>query len=249
VKKVVDVGSGVAVIATGFWPAKRARDLLKIDWDTGDGEAKGAPLSSGALREQYRALALKPGLVAREDGDPGAILKASKNVLTADYELPFLAHAPMEPLNCVVDLRADAMDIWVGTQFQTVDHGAACKVAGLSGDKVKLHTTFLGGGFGRRANPVADYIVEAVKIAKVGRRAAQADLDARGRHARGLLPADVAQPRVRGARRSEHHRLVAHDRGPVVHHRHGRSNRSSSRTASTARRSRARPTRRTRSRT
>lgn len=162
VKKVVDVESGVAVIATGYWAAKRGRDALKIEWDGGPN----AGISSVELRAQYRELAMQPGLAARKDGDAAAELKASKHVLNADYELPFLAHAPMEPLNCVVDLRADSMEIWVGTQFQTVDHGAACAVAGLAPEKVKLHTTFLGGGFGRRANPVADYIVEAVKIAK-----------------------------------------------------------------------------------
>lgn len=163
VKTVVDVGSGVAVIATGFWAAKNGRDLLEIDWDLGPN----AGISSDVLREQYRSLALSPGLVARKDGDPGSALKSALRVLEADYELPYLAHAPMEPLNCVVDLREGSMEIWAGTQFQTVDHAAAVATSGLPPEKVKLHTTFLGGGFGRRANPVSDYIVEAVKIAKV----------------------------------------------------------------------------------
>ncbi len=166
VKDVVDVGSGVAVIAKGFWPARRGRDLLRIEWDLGEN----ARLSTDALREEYRRLAGSPGLVARRDGDPAAALKLATRVITADYELPYLAHAPMEPLNCVVDLRADALELWAGTQFQTVDHAAAAQVAGLPPERVKLHTTFMGGGFGRRANPVSDYIVEAVKIA----RAAQA---------------------------------------------------------------------------
>jgi len=162
VKQVVDVGSGVAVIATGFWPAKRGRDALQIDWD----EGAHAGLSTAALREEYRRLAGTPGLVARNDGDAQAALASTERVLRADYELPYLAHAPMEPLNCVVDLREDSMEIWAGTQFQTIDHAAAAAVAGLPGEKVKLHTTFLGGGFGRRANPTADYIVEAVRIAR-----------------------------------------------------------------------------------
>jgi isoquinoline 1-oxidoreductase beta subunit len=163
VKKVVDVGSGVAVIATGFWAAKKGRDLLEIDWDLGPN----ASLSSELLREQYRSLAQSPGLVARQEGDAEAALKSAPRVLVAEYELPYLAHAPMEPLNCVVDLHEGAMEIWAGTQFQTVDHAAAAATAGLPPEKVKLHTTFMGGGFGRRANPVSDYIVEAVKIAKV----------------------------------------------------------------------------------
>jgi isoquinoline 1-oxidoreductase beta subunit len=165
VKDVVDLGSGVAVIATGFWAAKRGRDALKVDWDLGPN----ASLSSDALREEYRKLAQSPGLVARKDGDPAAALASAARVLTAEYELPYLAHAPMEPLNCVVDLRADTMEIWAGTQFQTVDHAAASAVAGLPGDKVKLHTTLMGGGFGRRANPTSDYIVEAVKVAKAAK--------------------------------------------------------------------------------
>jgi isoquinoline 1-oxidoreductase beta subunit len=163
VKTVVDVGSGVAVVATGFWAAKKGRDLLEIDWDLGPN----ANLSSEVLREQYRSLSKAPGLVARQDGDAEGALKSAARAFEADYELPYLAHAPMEPLNCVVDLREGSMEIWAGTQFQTVDHAAAAATAGLPPDKVKLHTTFMGGGFGRRANPVSDYIVEAVKIAKV----------------------------------------------------------------------------------
>jgi isoquinoline 1-oxidoreductase beta subunit len=162
VRAVVDVGSGVAVIADGFWAAKRGRDALEIEWDLGPN----AGLSSTKLRGEYRELSRKPGLVARQDGDAQRALGTAARVLEADYELPYLAHAPMEPLNCVVDLRADSCEIWAGTQFQTIDRAAAAAAAGLAPDKVKVHTTFLGGGFGRRANPVSDYIVEAVRIAK-----------------------------------------------------------------------------------
>ncbi len=162
VVKVVDVGSGVAVIAKNFWAAKRGREALKIEWDLG----ANAALSSERLRAEYRQLSRTPGLVARLDGDGEEALSAGARVLEADFELPYLAHAPMEPLACVVDLRADSMDIWAGSQFQTVDQGAAAAVAGLAPERVRLHTTFLGGGFGRRANPVADYIVEGVQIAR-----------------------------------------------------------------------------------
>ncbi|MBK7644602.1 MAG: xanthine dehydrogenase family protein molybdopterin-binding subunit [Planctomycetes bacterium] len=161
VKQVVDVGSGVAVIASSFWAAKKGRDALKLEWDLGPN----AGMSSAGLRAQYKKLAEGPGMVAREDGDPKGAMNSAAQVLDVEYELPYLAHAPMEPLNCVVDLRADSMEIWAGTQFQTVDHAAASATAGLDPQKVKLHTTFLGGGFGRRANPASDYIVEAVKIA------------------------------------------------------------------------------------
>jgi isoquinoline 1-oxidoreductase subunit beta len=162
VRNVVDVGSGVAVIATGFWPAKRARDLLRVDWDLGPN----AGLSTDALRARYRELARGPGLVARRDGDPAAAAARAARTLQAEYELPYLAHAPMEPLNCVVDLHADRCEVWAGTQFQTVDHAAVVRETGLDPARVLLHTTFLGGGFGRRANPASDYIVEGVRAAK-----------------------------------------------------------------------------------
>lgn len=165
VKDVIDVGSGVAVLAEGFWAAKQGRDALRIEWDLGPA----ATLATEAMREEYRKLAGTPGLVARKTGDAAAAKAAAARNLEADYELPFLAHAPMEPLNCVVDLRADSCEIWAGSQFQTVDQGAAAATVGLPVEKVKLHTTLLGGGFGRRANPAADYITEACKIAKAAK--------------------------------------------------------------------------------
>lgn len=159
---IAPIDSGVAVIARGFWAAKRARDLLAIEWDPGPNAA----LSSDALREEYRALAATPGKIARQTGDPVAAMREAAQVLIAEYELPYLAHAPMEPLNCVVDLKADRCEIWAGTQFQTIDRAAAARTAGLLPEQVQIHTTFMGGGFGRRANPVSDYIVEAVQIAR-----------------------------------------------------------------------------------
>jgi isoquinoline 1-oxidoreductase beta subunit len=89
--------------------------------------------------------------------------------LTAEYEVPYLAHAAMEPLNCVVDLCADSCEIWVGTQFQSADRRAAAQVAGLKLEQVQLHTTLLGGGFGRRANPQSDFVAEAVHVAKAAK--------------------------------------------------------------------------------
>jgi isoquinoline 1-oxidoreductase beta subunit len=169
VRKVVDVDSGVAVIADGFWAAKRGRDALEVDWDLGPN----ADVSTEELHARYAELARTPGLVARSDGDAAGALAKAEHVLAADFRVPYLAHAPMEPLNCVVDLRDDAMEIWAGTQFQTVDHAAAAATAGLDPEKVQLHTTFMGGGFGRRACPESDYIVEAVKIAKAAQAPVQ----------------------------------------------------------------------------
>lgn len=162
VKAVVTVPAGVAVVADGFWPALKGRRALHLDWD----EGPGADLSTGALRRQYADLARKSGAPARREGDAGNALAQAAQVLEAEYELPFLAHAPMEPLNCCVDLRADGCDIWTGTQMQTGDRDAAARLFGLPPEKVRLHTTYLGGGFGRRANPASDFVLEAVQVAK-----------------------------------------------------------------------------------
>ncbi|MBI5781247.1 MAG: xanthine dehydrogenase family protein molybdopterin-binding subunit [Rhodocyclales bacterium] len=159
---VYQVPTGVAVAATGFWPAKTARDLLQIEWDEGEG----ASLSTAKLREEYFALARTPGAVARRDGDVAAGLKAAVQQMRAEYEVPYLAHAPMEPLNVTVDLRPDHCTIWTGTQSQTLDRMAAAAAAGLQPEEVEIHTTYLGGGFGRRANPHADFVTEAVQVAK-----------------------------------------------------------------------------------
>ena len=162
VKDVVQVPSGVAVIATDFWSAKKGREALEVAWEEGDG----ATLSTAGLRDRYAALAATAGMVARKEGDVEAALGKAAKRLSAVYEVPYLAHAPMEPENCVVDLRTDRCEIWTGTQMQTVDRNAAARVAGLEKEQVTLHTPFLGGGFGRRANPAADFVTEAVHVAK-----------------------------------------------------------------------------------
>jgi isoquinoline 1-oxidoreductase beta subunit len=165
VKDVLQVPSGVAVIATGFWPAKLGRERLEIKWDDGPS----ANLSTVGMREQYATLAKTPGLVARKIGDPARAIAGAAKTITAEFEVPYLAHAMMEPLNCVVDLRADRCEIWTGTQFQTGDRMAAAAAAGLKPEQVEIHTTLLGGGFGRRANPASDFVLEAVQVAKAAR--------------------------------------------------------------------------------
>lgn len=165
VRDVVQVPSGVAVIANGFWPAKLGRDRLEIVWD----EGANATLSTVGMREQYANLAKTPGLIARKVGDPAKGLAGAARTITAEYEVPYQAHASMEPLNCVVDLRGDHCEIWTGTQFQTVDRMAAAAVAGLKPEQVQIHTTLLGGGFGRRANVASDFVVEGVQVAKAAK--------------------------------------------------------------------------------
>ena len=161
VTHVVEVTRGVAVVGTNFWSAKKGRDALEVEWDLGP-NAKSSTESIGArLREGLKA----PGVVAHKAESAEAI-KGAARTLAFEYEVPFLAHAPMEPLNCTVELTADGAELWVGSQFQTMDQMAAAKMLGLAPGKVRLNTMLAGGGFGRRANPVSDYVVEACEIAK-----------------------------------------------------------------------------------
>ncbi len=162
VKEVVQIDSGVAVIADGFWSAKQGRDALEISWD----EGPLANLSTAGMREQYKNLAGTPGMGARREGNPEETLPKATKQLNTEYEVPYLAHACMEPLNCLVDLRSDSCEIWTGTQFQTIERNTAASVVGLKPEQVKIHTTFLGGGFGRRANPHSDFVAEAANVAK-----------------------------------------------------------------------------------
>jgi len=162
VRKVVEVPAGVAVIADSFWQAKTARDALRVNWDDGSM----ASFSTGPMMQDFRERAKSHGTSVRKDGDAAGALASAAKKIEAVYEVPYLSHLMMEPLNCVVDLRADSCEVWTGSQFQTVDRANAARVAGLPNEKVQLHTTFLGGGFGRRANPQSDFVVEAVHVAK-----------------------------------------------------------------------------------
>ncbi len=168
VTDVVRIGSGVAVVATSFWAAKKGRDALRVTWDDSAAEKRG----SAELLAEYRALAARPGAVARRDGDAERALAGAARTLAAEFAFPYLAHAPMEPLDCVVRLSADRCEIWAGDQFQTVDQANAAAAAGLEPRQVIIHTLYAGGSFGRRATPTSDYIVEAVEVARaIGGRA------------------------------------------------------------------------------
>ena len=173
------------------------------------------------MREQYASLSKTPGLVARKVGDPAKALAGAAKTITAEYEVPYLAHAAMEPLNCVVDLRADRCEIWTGTQLQTVDRMTAAAAAGLKPEQVQIHTTLLGGGFGRRANPVSDFVLEAVQVAKAAKVPVKVvwtrEDDLRGGYYRPMwydrMTGGVdAAGKPRG--------LDPHDRGPVDLSRH-----------------------------
>jgi isoquinoline 1-oxidoreductase beta subunit len=162
VVKVVQVPRGVAVVARGFWAASKGRDALEVVWDETQAEMRG----SDQIMAEYRKLAEKPGDTAKKVGDAERALGGAAHRIEADFEFPYLAHAPMEPLDAVVKLTSDHCDIWAGDQFQTVDQANAARTAGLKPEQVDIHTLYAGGSFGRRANPGSDYICEAVSIAK-----------------------------------------------------------------------------------
>ncbi len=164
VRHVVSIASGVAVVADGFWAATRGRDALEVKWEY---PGSGPLLDSDAQRKEYAALAEKAGLVATKEGDALTRISSATTKVEAAYEFPYLAHATMEPLNCVADVRPDSCEIWTGTQVQTMDRDAAAEITGLPKDKVRLHTTLLGGGFGRRAVPSSHFVREAVEISKL----------------------------------------------------------------------------------
>ena len=159
---MVLVPSGVAVLANDLWAAKQGRDALTVVWD----DSVANKLGSAEILAQYKELAQKPGLVARKDGDADKALAGAAKKLEATFEFPYLAHAAMEPLDCVVKLDKDSCEIWNGEQLQTPDQFAVAKLTGLKPEQIKLNMLYAGGSFGRRANPQADYILEAVSIAK-----------------------------------------------------------------------------------
>jgi isoquinoline 1-oxidoreductase subunit beta len=156
-------GTGVAVVADKFWPAKQARDRLKVEWDL-DGLERP---DTSQLRAQYKELARSPGTRSVARGDSGAIERiAAANRILAEYEFPYLAHTPMEPLNTTVRFDRDHAEVWAGSQFQTVDQAAIAEVLGLKPEQVTFHTEMAGGGFGRRAAADSHVQREAAAIAK-----------------------------------------------------------------------------------
>ncbi|HSF48044.1 MAG TPA: molybdopterin cofactor-binding domain-containing protein, partial [Burkholderiales bacterium] len=162
VVEVVAIPTGVAVLAKDFWSARKGRDALTIEWE----ETNAFKLGSDEIIAQYHTLAKQPGAVARQDGDVQSALAGAAKVLEATYEFPFLAHAALEPMNCVMRLGPEGCEIWNGEQFQTPDQGAVAGVLGLKPEQVKINMLYAGGSFGRRANPDADYLVETAHIVK-----------------------------------------------------------------------------------
>jgi isoquinoline 1-oxidoreductase subunit beta len=154
--------NGVAVLAKDYWTAKRGRDALVAEWD----ETGAFRLGSAEIMAEYKRLAVTPGAPAHKQGDVEAALGRAAKRLAAAYEFPFLAHASMEPMNCVVALGPQSCEVWNGEQFQTVDQMMIGQLLDLRPEQVKLNMLYAGGSFGRRANPHSDYILEAAAIAK-----------------------------------------------------------------------------------
>ena len=161
VREVVQIPSGVAVLADHYWAAYKGREALAIVWDEGPNSG----ITTAGLRDSMIAV-VDQGVVVATEGAAQEVLDATpaERVIEAVYELPFLAHATMEPLNCVADVRSDSVELWTGTQFQTMTAQVAAQIAGVTPDKVTIHVPLLGGGFGRRAG--LDFVSDAVATSK-----------------------------------------------------------------------------------
>jgi isoquinoline 1-oxidoreductase subunit beta len=152
---------GVVVVADSSWVAMQGREALKIEWDEGPHAGE----SSEALHAQFLENAAKPGAPLRNEGDANAALTKSGKKVEATYEFPFAAHACMEPMNCTVHIRPDGAEAWVPTQAPQWAQDVIAGVSGLPHESVVVHTTLMGGGFGRRYQ--ADFVMEAAQVAKV----------------------------------------------------------------------------------
>jgi isoquinoline 1-oxidoreductase beta subunit len=160
VKRIVPITSGVAVIADSYWTASKARKALNVTWDT----ATNVNRSSATIAQQMRDAAKQPGVVAKREGAGADALAHASRKLEAEYTVPFLAHAAMEPMNAVADVRADGCDIWAPTQRQDETRAVAARITGLTPDRINVQTTYLGGGFGRKFE--TDFIIDAVEASK-----------------------------------------------------------------------------------
>jgi isoquinoline 1-oxidoreductase beta subunit len=160
VKQVVKTSRGVAVVADNTWSAIQASRLLNVTWD----EGPNANQTSANISKTFAERVQKPGVEVSRTGNVETGLAGAAKKIEAVYEAPFLAHATMEPMNCTADVRADGCDVWASTQMQTLAQGAAAQASGLPAEKVRIHSQFMGGGFGRRG--MTDYVTEAVEVSK-----------------------------------------------------------------------------------
>ncbi|HVP44613.1 MAG TPA: molybdopterin cofactor-binding domain-containing protein [Terriglobales bacterium] len=160
VKHVVQVPSGVAVVGDSFWSAQKGREALQVTWD----EGPHAALSSAGIRDRFVELAKGPAQLGQKEGDATSALAQATHKLEASYEVPFLAHATMEPMNCTASVKPGNIEVWAPTQFPEMLRETGSGLLGVKPEQIKVHITYLGGGFGRRAE--ADYALDALAVSK-----------------------------------------------------------------------------------
>ena len=161
VREVLQIEEGVAVVADSTWSAMRGRDALRVVWD----EGAFAHLSSADIARTLAELAQRSGVTGRHEGDVPAALAGAVRTLEADYEVPYQAHACMEPMTCTAHVRPDGCEVWAPTQTPRSVQDIAAEITGLPLERVAVHTTLLGGGFGRKQ--MRDYVADAVELSKV----------------------------------------------------------------------------------
>jgi isoquinoline 1-oxidoreductase beta subunit len=160
VKNVIQISSGVAVVADSTWAAMQGRRALDVKWN----EGPNGQVSSDSISKLFAERTGQPGAVARKEGDAASAFAGAAKKIEAVYEVPYLCHATMEPMNGTAHVRPDGVELWLPTQFQTISQTVAAKIAGVAPEAVNIHTTFLGGGFGRRSE--LDFVAESVEISK-----------------------------------------------------------------------------------
>ena len=162
VKDVVQTSRGVAVVADGTWAAMQGRKLLIVQWD----EGAGANVSSASIRQMFVDRTKEPGGTARKEGDASAGLAKAAKMIDAVYEVPYFEHAAMEPMNCTVHAKGDTAEAWIPTQSPTTSRAVIAQALNLAPEKVNVHTTFIGGGFGRRGEGELDFVLNAAEVSK-----------------------------------------------------------------------------------
>lgn len=162
VRQIVQIPSGVAIVADHYYAAQQGKKVLKVTWENGTN----SKLSTIEQTAAYKKLASSDGLTVQKQGNVSTGLSRSVKKLKAEYVFPYLAHAPMEPLNCTVKIENNKCEIWTGSQIPAAEQTAAAKILGFAPEDITINVPFLGGGFGRRATPTSDFVSEAVHIAK-----------------------------------------------------------------------------------
>ncbi len=160
VKHVVHVPSGVAVVGDSFWSALKGRDALEITWD----EGKHAGMSSASIHDHFAELAKGPAQVGQKEGDASSAMAQAAHKVDATYGVPFLAHATMEPMNCTASVKPDGVEVWAPTQFPEMIRETGAGLLEVKPERIRVHITYLGGGFGRRAEP--DFALDALAVSK-----------------------------------------------------------------------------------